>query len=63
MKFLISLVLLVCLSSAMAGHGKFGARFSSFKSRFGKNYASRAEEIKRFTLVFFPLDFCKVIFL
>jgi len=32
----------------MAGHGKFGARFSSFKSRFGKNYASRAEEIKRF---------------
>ena len=48
MKLLSALIFTICLSSAIAGHGKFESRFSSFKSRFGKHYSSKAEEIKRF---------------
>jgi len=36
------------ISSAQRPGGRYSSRFSSFQSRFGKKYGSRAEEIQRF---------------
>jgi C1A family cysteine protease len=46
MKIQLLVVILVCFSSVLAD--KYASRFASFASRFGKKYASKSEEVKRF---------------
>ena len=54
MKLLLTITLFVCVAVALAQRpgGRYSSRFSSFQSRFGKKYGSRAEEIQR--LFFYP---------
>jgi hypothetical protein len=46
MKFQLTIVLLACLSVALAE--RFSSRFASFKARHGKKYANQQEETKRY---------------
>ena len=52
MKFqLIAIILLVCVYSSLANKN-FKARFSSFKAKFNRQYADKAEEAERFLSIF-----------
>ena len=51
MKLELSFLLLACIFGALAGPSKYSSRFSSFQSRFGKKYGSRAEEVRRWILI------------
>lgn len=46
MKFQLAIIVLVCITSTLGD--RYASRFSSFASRFGKKYSSKAEELQRF---------------
>lgn len=46
MKFQLTIVLLVCLSVALAE--RYSSRFASFRARHGKKYSNQQEEKKRY---------------
>jgi len=53
MKFqLFAIVLLVCVYSSLASKN-FKARFSSFKAKFNRQYADKAEEAERYITIFY----------